>query len=320
MNLKKIIAALLSCALTCGTVCAAENLSRSSASAEAQGTEDSGALENPCNKQDDKEVRYDGSRWIQPEDWNTPTINPKDYEGGIMFYIDKIGLEPSYAPFKTQRIYFSITGAETPVNYIKFHIFYDTRLTVKNNTKGEPATAGKGTTGFTTGSAMVKEGQLAFYAYSDEAVQIPHSCLFTIDFTLPENAEQGEMYPIGISYVDDGIVSDCFINSEKDEAGKLQMTYLFTKGIYNGYIKILGEKKTTAAPPSAEPLLGDVNCDGTVSAADAVLLSRIAAEDPCADIPLTEKSFPAADYDKDNLITILDARKLLSDLLGAKTG
>ena len=72
MNLKKNIAALLSCALTCGTVCAAENLSRSSASAEAQETEDSGASENPCNKQDDKEVRYDGSRWIQPKTGTRP--------------------------------------------------------------------------------------------------------------------------------------------------------------------------------------------------------------------------------------------------------
>lgn len=201
--------------------------------------------ENPFNKQDDKEVRYDRSRWKQPLEWNCPTIDPRDYEGGIMLFFDKIGLEPEWARGKVQRVYFSIVGATEPVNTIKFHFFYDTRLTVKPNSKGEMINVGKGLSEFTTGSAMIEEGQLAFYAYSSNDVLLDRSSIFTVDFIVPENAEPGDLYPLGLAYVDDGIVADTFMNSQKDNAGKLQMTYVFTKGIYNGYIKIIGEKVTT---------------------------------------------------------------------------
>ncbi len=70
----------------------------------------------------------------------------------------------------------------------------------------------------------------------------------------------------------------------------------------------------TTTTSTKEPLLGDVNRDGEVSIADAVLLCRITAEDSCDDVTLTEQSFIAADYDKDNLITILDVMKLLKYL------
>ena len=175
--------------------------------------------DNPFDKQDDMEVPYDRTRWVQPKDWNTPKIDPRDYDGGIMLYFDKIGLDPEYAKGKVQRVYFSITGATEPVSYIKFHVFYDTRLTVKENSAGKFITPGKGLNGFTTGSAKIEDGQLAFYAYAEDTL-LDHSCLFTIDFIVPENAEQGEVYPIGLAYTDDGIVADTFINSHKDEAGK----------------------------------------------------------------------------------------------------
>ena len=92
---------------------------------------------------------------------------------------------------------------------------------------------------FTSGSAMIKEGELAFYAYSNQDISVDKRCIFTIDFIVPENAKSGDLYPIGLAYVDDGIAADCFINLKKDDAGRKQMAYLFQKGIYNGYIKIL---------------------------------------------------------------------------------
>lgn len=175
MDLKKRITACLIPLLMCGTGFPAGSQPRYFyAAAEMQQAD---ASENPFNKQDDKEVPYDKSRWIQPKDWNCPTVNPKDYQGGIMLYFDKIGLEPAYAPGKTQRVYVSITGADEPVSYAKFHVFYDTRLTVKPNVKGEVMNTGKAFEGFSTGSAMIAEGQLAFYAFSDDAVTLPASSL-----------------------------------------------------------------------------------------------------------------------------------------------
>ncbi len=178
---------------------------------------------NPFNKQDNKEVKYDPSPWKQSKNW----IDPKGYNGGIMVYMDKIGLQPEYARGKVQRVYISVANEDVPVNMMKFHIFYDTRLTVKKNSKGEAVAPGKGISEnpFTSGSAMIKEGELAFYAYSNQDISVDKRCIFTIDFIVPENAKSGDLYPIGLAYVDDGIAADCFIN--------------FQKGIYNGYIKIL---------------------------------------------------------------------------------
>ncbi len=192
---------------------------------------------NPFNKQDNKEVKYDPSPWKQSKNW----IDPKGYNGGIMLYTDKIGLQPKYARGKVQRVYISVANEDVPVNMMKFHIFYDTRLTVKKNSKGEAVAPGKGISEnpFTSGSAIVKEGELAFYAYSNQDISVDKRCIFTIDFIVPENAKSGDLYPIGLAYMDDGIAADCFINLKKDDAGRKQMAYLFQKGIYNGYIKIL---------------------------------------------------------------------------------
>ena len=289
-------------------------------------TDESGEkLENPFNYQDDMEVPYDGRQWVQPKEWNCPTIKPKDYEGGIMLYFDKIGLEPEYAKGQVQRIYFSVTGAEEPVGYIKFHVFYDTRLTVKENSNGEVISPGKGLSSFTTGSSMIEEGQLVFYAYSEDTI-LSKCCLFTIDFIIPENADKGELYPFGISYVDDGIAYDTFISSERNDAEKLQMTYVFTKGIYNGYIKMLGEKKTTSTTTTVTttttsakdiiPLdynLGDVNNDGQVNAVDASsVLAHYAKISTNKESEYTEEQKFSADVDHDGLINAVDASLILA--------
>lgn len=295
MNEKKLIGIVLSLLMMCSLLPAFRALP---ADASAQS-------ENPFNKQDDAEVPYDRSRWIQPVDWNTPTVDPRDYEGGVMLFFDKIGLEPEYAPGKIQRVYFSCIGAEEPVNNVKFHFFYDTRLTVVKNTKGNVITPGKALADFTTGSAMIEEGQIAFYAVSNEAKSVK-GCIFTIDFLVPEDAEAGELYPFGLAYVDDGIVCDTFLNSPKNEAGILQMTYVFTKGIYNGYIKIIGEKK------KPEPLKGDVNGDGEVGADDAQL-TLIEYVNTIAGFAgsFTDVQKQAGDFNGDQQISIEDAQEIL---------
>ena len=81
----------------------------------------SAQTENPYNKQDNTEVAYDRSKWVQPPEWNTPPINPRDFEGYVMIFADKIGLEPEDAPGKPQRVYVSIVGDLVPVNQMKLH-------------------------------------------------------------------------------------------------------------------------------------------------------------------------------------------------------
>ncbi|SEK65009.1 dockerin type I domain-containing protein [Ruminococcus albus] len=219
------------------------------------------SIANPFNYQDDKEVRYDGSKWVQPPSWNCPTINPRNYEGGIMVFFDKIGLEPGKANGKIQRVYVSVHGATDPVSMMKFHVFYDTRLKVVNNSNGDPVSPGKAVADFQdTGSKLVEEGQIAFYAYSKTDIELSNASLFTIDFQIPEDAEAGDFYPIGMSYTDDGVVADTFIDSKCTEAGKLQMTYVFTKGIYNGYLRILGEPRIKKADLTLKTPWDGVKC------------------------------------------------------------
>lgn len=269
--------------------------------------------ENPYNYQDDREVPYDGRKWIQPREWNSPIIRPGDYKGGIMLYFDKIGLEPEDSRGKVQRVYFSLTGATEPVSHIKFHFFYDTRLTVVENSAGEVLTKGKALKEFTTGSAMAEEGQLVFYAYSPDDKMLDAGSIFTVDFLVPENAEPGDVYPFGLSYVADNVAADTFIGSQQDDAGRLQMTYVFTKGIYSGYIRMNGEKKPKI-------YTGDVNGDGVVDSADAseVLLIYAGASTGGGDVPADIKD--AADINGDGLVDSADASLILEYYAYVSTG
>ena len=66
-----------------------------------------------------------------------------------------------------------------------------------------------------------------------------------------------------------------FIDLSQSKAGKLQMTYVFTKGLHSGYIRTNGEK------PKPPPMFGDPNDDGKVvpvalKVGDKVIASKYA--------------------------------------------
>lgn len=65
---------------------------------------------------------------------------------------------------------------------------------------------------------------------------------------------------------------------------------------------------------AAVTLAGDLNCDGRITIADAVLLNRLIAED--SDLPLTAQGIENADCDADGFLSILDVRSSL--VLAAK--
>ena len=309
MRLRKILAAALSLAIICG---APPCLRGSSITALGSGQ---ASIPNPFNKQNDEEVLYDGKSWVQPVEWNVPTINTREYNGSIMLFFDKISFDPENVRGKTQRVYFSLRGIKDEVSMVRFHIFYDTRLKVKAGSNGEVAAAGKAVKGFDTGSVMVEEGQLEFYAYSNDKALVDGS-LFTIDFIIPENAEQGELYPIGIVFVKDDVGNDLFIDRAQSEAGRLQMAYVFQKGIYNGWIKMNGEK------PKPALMLGDPNNDGKVDAKDATfVLGEYALRSTGAEAePLPPEIETAADVNKDGFIDAKDASSILAYYSYISTG
>lgn len=316
MTLRKILAAALSLTIAVtasefsfgGSVLHGDGLTAAAVSE---------LYENPFDRQDDEEVPYDGSYWIQPREWNVPKINTKEYDGGIMLYFDKISMDAEYARGKTQRVYFSVSGVKESVGMVRFHIFYDTRLKVEERPNGEVVTAGRAVEGFATGSVKVEEGQLEFYAYSNEKA-VADGCLFTLDFTLPEDADEGEVYPFGIIFVRDDVGSDVFINTAQDDAGRLQMAYVFTKGIYNGWIRMNGEKRRK----KEDFPLGDPTGDGKVDSKDAsFVLVEYALRSTDADVePLPPEIEAAADVNRDGLVDARDASAILAYYAHLSTG
>ncbi|MBR3420740.1 MAG: hypothetical protein IKG98_01545 [Ruminococcus sp.] len=315
MKTRKFLSAALTLAIMCGAPTGPLGRSFTVLSSEPASAAEPVSSDNPYNKQDDEEVLYDGSSWVQPKEWNTPKIDPRDYEGGIMLFFDKIGLEPEYAKGKVQRVYFSVVGVEEPVNMMRFHFFYDTRLKVRENPKGEVVTAGTSVEGFTTGSVMVEEGQLEFYAYSEER-SVQKGSIFTVDFVVPEDADSGEVYPFGIVYVVDDVGKDLFIDRAQSGAGRLQMTYVFTKGLHSGWIKIAGEKRKPAL------MLGDPNGDGKVDAKDATFVLgeyALRSTDGVTE-PLPLEIETAADVNADSFIDAKDASSILAYYSYISTG
>ena len=314
MKTRKFLSAALTLAIMCGAPTDPLGRSFTVLSSEPASAAEPVSSDNPYNKQDDEEVLYDGSSWVQPKEWNTPKIDPRDYEGGIMLFFDKIGLEPEYAKGKVQRVYFSVVGVEEPVNMMRFHFFYDTRLKVRENPKGEVVTAGTSVEGFTTGSVMVEEGQLEFYAYSEER-SVQKGSIFTVDFVVPEDADSGEVYPFGIVYVVDDVGKDLFIDRAQSGAGRLQMTYVFTKGLHSGWIKIAGEKRKPAL------MLGDPNGDGKVDANDAsFVLVEYAKVSTGGESALTPEETAAADVNNDGKFDAKDASAILAYYSYLSTG
>ncbi|MBR5684287.1 MAG: hypothetical protein IKW96_13620 [Ruminococcus sp.] len=122
-----------------------------------------------------------------------------------------------------------------------------------------------------------------------------------MDFILPKNAKVGDIYPIGIEYYYDGAFSDIFYNYHQDDEGKLQMAHVFTKGIQNGYIKIV---KGGA--------LGDPNGDGDINAVDASNILSVYSRISTKKAALTDTERAYCDVNKDGFVDAVDASRVLS--------
>ena len=65
--------------------------------------------------------------------------------------------------------------------------------------------------------------------------------------------------------------------------------------------------------PPAALVPGDVNQDGLLQIDDAVLMSRLLAEDKTA--PVSEEGTRDADFDSDGILTVLDLTGMLRKIL-----
>lgn len=225
-----------------------------SAVAASMVTMSAAAFDNGCDKQDNKEVKYGTSSmtWEQPAKWNVPKIDPSTYTGSAKVYFDKVTLpyDKAAAMAKAgtvQTINLNVEGAAGTVNAVGFHTFYDTRLTIVDNEDGDKMTGGNAVKGFSESQVVIgNEGGQLNYVASAGGNKLKDGVIFSIDFKLPTNVQPGDLYPIGLQFWSDGKTTDLFYNQEQNDAGRLQMAYIFTQGIENGYIAIENTTTTTS--------------------------------------------------------------------------
>lgn len=171
------------------------------------------------------------SSWVQPKSWGTTVYNPDEYEGNAKITIDQV-LIPQAMAGKEVQIKINVSGAENTVSNFSFHISYDQRLSIKK-INGEYIAPGDAVKGFSH-SQSLDGNSIVFMGVSSKNA-LKDGCIGTITFDIPADSRAGDRFPISIDYKD----GDMFINSEYNDAGKLQMAYIFTKGIEQGYIEVV---------------------------------------------------------------------------------
>lgn len=272
------------------------------------------ALPNPCNLQDNREAPY--VDYYSPNQYTT-IIRVEAAQSAVKprITIDKIELtleEAKANPVQTVNFVLE-EGAENKIATIGLHPIWDTRMTPKpNNNRYLKRGNALEEFLFEENTGYLADGYLTFAAMSSYESNTSGT-LFSIDFEIPANAEEGDVYPIGIRYQNKGYTSDQFTGVKwKTSENQLMEAYTFTQGITNGYIKIKGEPDFTT---------GDVNDDGMINSIDASLvLAEYAVISTGGTLTFSPDSKRAADVNNDGKYDSADASKILSYYAMDSTG
>lgn len=161
------------------------------------------------------------------------SISVDGNDKGVVYSVDE-------AKGKTVTVSLKVDGAQLKYASTGFHIYYSDKLTL--NTDPDFGTikvdAGKALTKLSPGSP--KEDPTAGAGFKgvfvcsagDDNLGI-NGEMWTMEFTLPADAAEGDVYPIDIIYKSNENAEDLFVNTEVNQAGQLMQAYTFTKGIYN---------------------------------------------------------------------------------------
>lgn len=203
-------------------------------------------MANYCDKQDNAEVKYDGSYWKQPTAWNVAAIDPSSYNGsGAEVVIDKVEVDEKDAPNSIQTVNIVYNGPEEKVSSIAFHILWDTRMEIQKQKGGRTVISNADSLfDFASVETPIEAG-LVSIASSAGGNNLYKGTMYTMQFKLPADAKAGDVYPVGIRYQYDGKTGDLFYDADQTQAGKLHMAYVFSQGIENGYVKVKGVPTTT---------------------------------------------------------------------------
>ncbi len=197
-------------------------------------------------------------------------VNPK-------LSFDKLSVSADEASGKTYKINLNVSGMDKLYNDLAVHIYYDTRLEVGEIESPE----GGASSEMELHESTVNPGEIYLRAEGWWSDRHPDNnsgrdgAFVEISFTLPDDAKLGDLYPIGISYMYKAPSMDYIRDVDYPSTTGSYLKYqVFSGGIENGYIKVVGSDEPTTGEVST--IKGDANLDGNVNLADAVLVMQVA--------------------------------------------
>lgn len=197
------------------------------------------------------EANYDGSAFpFDQYGITAEQVENSEVKPAISISKEEITLEEAKAnPRRTVTL--TVSGADKKYNSFGLHVAYDTELTVNKldsdgiiDEDGKIFSKGKAIGEFMTKETYIEPGLIFFTGAGDGNVG-RDGVMTTIDFSLPEDAAEGDIYYVGFEYHNTSSTEDQFVASPNNEASKIMQGYLFTQGLSNGYIKIKEAESTT---------------------------------------------------------------------------
>ena len=190
-----------------------------------------------------KEIAYDPTMFTSSENYVDPsaaTVKPT-------ITIDKVEVKANEVSGEDITVNISVSGADHNYASGGIHLIYDDRLTLKNLKRPDNDDSKIIFSHDTVDNGVEFFGFMCYENAGTDGI------LATATFTLPDDAEPGTLYPIGIKYCEDSRTFDCFGKVSNDDESKLMTSYLFTNGIENGYISVTAsEEPSTVIEPTYE--------------------------------------------------------------------
>ena len=190
------------------------------------------ADDNPFDKQDNKTVPYEGGLYFGVSEQDTENAATKP-----QITVDKLGFDD--VPTGEIAVNISIYDAAGNWSASGLHIGYDTRLTLVPRSDGKPFEVGDACTPLMNSIRKIRDGRL-YTSTSGSSDKGRNGVMYTLYFRLPDNAKAGDIFPVGIFYNPDKTYPSLFSNTNQDEEGLEMQSWVFYKGITNGFIRING--------------------------------------------------------------------------------
>ena len=258
--------------------------------------------------------------------------------------VDSMIVKADEAVGSLQTVNINVTGSENKYASTGLHIYYDSRLEIPLNKKGNLSIA-RGSaieslssakpmedmnasdekiSGNWTGASGFKGVFLATVGDTDDGTD---GTMWSITFKLPDDVKKGDVFPIDIIYKSSSVTEDLFLSVDMLRESYIAQAYTFCYGIYNKSFNnnFTADKYDIERVPAlayidksydgyiavegdfnSETLYGDANSDGKVTLADAVAVLQYVANKE--KYPLSDYALDCADvYKRGDGVTGMDA-------------